>query len=62
MTEFLIRHFVKDYEHTEEVSVRTPVPLLAPGRGSLVTRGMELLFFMMPRRAEASLRKPRRRA
>ena len=29
MTEFLIRHFVKDYEHTEEVSVRTRYGTLA---------------------------------
>ena len=29
MTEFLIRHFVKDYEHTEEVSVRTQYGTLA---------------------------------
>ena len=29
MTEFLVRHFVKDYEHTEKVSVRTAYGVLA---------------------------------
>lgn len=29
MTEFLVKHFVKDYEHTEKVSVRTAYGVLA---------------------------------
>lgn len=29
MTDFLVRHFVKDYEHTEKVSVRTAYGVLA---------------------------------
>lgn len=29
MTEFLVRHFVKDYEHTEKVAVRTAYGVLA---------------------------------
>ena len=29
MTEFLVRHFVKEYEHTEKVSVRTAYGVLA---------------------------------
>lgn len=29
MTEFLVRHFIKDYEHTEKVSVRTAYGVLA---------------------------------
>lgn len=29
MTEFLVRHFVKDYEHVEKVSVRTAYGVLA---------------------------------
>ena len=29
MTEFLVKHFVKDYEHVEKVSVRTAYGVLA---------------------------------
>ena len=29
MTEFLVKHFVKDYEKTEKVSVRTGYGILA---------------------------------
>ena len=29
MTEFLVRHFVKDYEHVEKMSIRTAYGVLA---------------------------------
>ena len=33
MTEFLVRHFVKDYENTSKVSVRTAYGVLASVTG-----------------------------
>lgn len=43
MTEFLVRHFVKDYENTEKVSVRTAYGILA----SMVGIFCNVLLFLM---------------
>lgn len=37
MTEFLVKHFVKDYEKTEKVSVRTGYGILASMVGIFAT-------------------------
>ena len=38
MTEFLVKHFVKDYEKTEKVSVRTGYGILASMVGIFLQR------------------------
>ena len=43
MTEFLVKHFVKDYEKTEKVSVRTGYGILA----SMVGIFCNVLLFLM---------------
>lgn len=47
MTEFLVRHFIKDYDHTEKVSVRTAYGVLASIVGILCNVFLFIVKFLV---------------
>ena len=47
MTEFLVKHFIKDYEHTEKVSVRTAYGVLASIVGILCNVFLFIVKFIV---------------